>query len=168
VTAGDEERANDERGFHGDIIGLTEKWVRAFAHAGNTKSPRPLAVFCACPLALTKEQRFKRRRSNHNALKETPMTRTQFFTAVAEATGHKSKDVKAVFDSAFDVVMKQLPKDGKIPVGNLGFIKLVQRKARLGRNPATGEQIKIPAKTVVKFTVAAPIRAAFVKKKAKK
>ncbi len=95
------------------------------------------------------------------------MTRTQFFAAVAEHTGGKAKDVKATFESAYEVVMKTLPKEGKIPMGNLGFIKLVQRKARLGRNPATGEQIKIPAKTVVKFTVASPIRAAFVKKKPK-
>lgn len=95
------------------------------------------------------------------------MTRTQFFTAIAEASGQKGKDVKAMFEASYDVVMKHLPKEGKIPMGNLGFIKLVQRKARMGRNPATGEQIKIPAKTVVKFTVAAPIRAAFVKKKTK-
>jgi len=95
------------------------------------------------------------------------MTRTQFFAAVADHTGGKAKDVKAVFEAAYDVVMKTLPKEGKIPMGNLGFIKLVQRKARLGRNPATGEQIKIAAKTVVKFTVAAPIRRAFVKKKPK-
>ena len=95
------------------------------------------------------------------------MTRTQFFTAVAEATGHKGKDVKSMFEASYDVVMKHLPKEGKIPLGNLGFIKLVQRKARMGRNPATGEQIKIPQKTVVKFTVASPIRAAFVKKKTK-
>jgi len=95
------------------------------------------------------------------------MTRTQFFSAIAEASGMKTKDVKEMFNHAYDVIMKHLPKEGKIPVGNLGFIKLVQRKARLGRNPATGEQIKIPAKTVVKFTVASPIRAAFVKKKPK-
>jgi DNA-binding protein HU-beta len=95
------------------------------------------------------------------------MTRTQFYTAIAEKSELKAKDVKAVFESAYDVIMKTLPKDGKIPMGNLGFMKLVQRKARLGRNPATGEQIKIPAKTVVKFTVASPIRQAFMKKKAK-
>ena len=95
------------------------------------------------------------------------MTRTQFFAAIADQADLKAKDVKTVFESAYEVVMKTLSKEGKIPMGNLGFIKLVQRKARMGRNPATGEQIKIPAKTVVKFTVASPIRAAFVKKKMK-
>ncbi|MCC6808384.1 MAG: HU family DNA-binding protein [Deltaproteobacteria bacterium] len=95
------------------------------------------------------------------------MTRTQFFTAIAERTELKGKQVKAVFDTAYDVVLKNLQKEGKIPVGTLGFVKLVQRKPRMGRNPATGEQIKIPAKTVVKFTVAAPIRHAFTKKKPK-
>lgn len=95
------------------------------------------------------------------------MTRTQFYAAIAEQTEMKAKDVKNVFEAAHTVVMKTLAKEGKIPVGNLGFIKLVQRKARMGRNPATGEQIKIPAKTAVKFTVASALKSNFVKKKAK-
>ena len=61
----------------------------------------------------------------------------------------------------------RLKGEGKIPLGGLGAVKLVDRKARIGRNPATGEQIKIPAKTVVKLTPAKALKDLF-NKKAKK
>ena len=60
--------------------------------------------------------------------------------------------------------MKQLKNAGKIPLGGLGAVKLVDRKARIGRNPATGEQIKIPAKTVVKITPSKGMKDTFNKK----
>ena len=49
---------------------------------------------------------------------------------------------------------KEAKSVGKFTLPGFGILKLVQRAARMGRNPATGEQIKIPAKTVVKFSVA--------------
>jgi DNA-binding protein HU-beta len=72
--------------------------------------------------------------------------------------------VRAVFAAVEDVVMKRLKGEGKIPLGGLGAVKLVDRKARIGRNPATGEQIKIPAKTVVKLTPAKALKDTFNKK----
>ena len=80
------------------------------------------------------------------------MTQAQFFQAVAESSQVAKAQVRAVFAAVEDVVLKRLKNEGKIPLGGLGAVKLVDRKARIGRNPATGEQIKIPAKTVVKIT----------------
>ncbi len=79
------------------------------------------------------------------------MTQAQFFAAVSENSQVPKAQVRAVFASVEDVVKKTLKPGGKIPLGGLGAVKLVDRKARMGRNPATGEPIKIPAKTVVKL-----------------
>ena len=81
------------------------------------------------------------------------MTQAQFFQAVAEGSQVSKVQVRAVFQAVEEVVTKRLKAEGKIPLGGLGAVKLVDRKARIGRNPATGEQIKIPAKTAVKLTV---------------
>ncbi len=92
------------------------------------------------------------------------MTQAQFFQAVAEGSQVSKAQVRAVFAAVEDVVMKRLKGEGKIPLGGLGAVKLVDRKARIGRNPATGEQIKIPAKTVVKITPSKGMKDTFNKK----
>jgi len=92
------------------------------------------------------------------------MTQAQFFTAVAEKAGVSKKQVKDVFSATEDVILRQLKNMFKIPLGGLGAIKLVDRKARMGRNPATGEPIKIPAKRAVKLTPAKSLKEAFNKK----
>ena len=92
------------------------------------------------------------------------MTQAQFFQAVADGSQVSKAQVRAVFAAVEDVVMKRLKGEGKIPLGGLGAVKLVDRKARIGRNPATGEQIKIPAKTVVKLTPAKALKDTFNKK----
>ena len=92
------------------------------------------------------------------------MTQAQFFSAVAEASGVSKAQVRAVFTAVEETVMKTLKPGGKIPLGGIGAVKLVDRKARMGRNPATGEAIKIPAKTVVKLTPAKALKDKFNKK----
>ena len=92
------------------------------------------------------------------------MTQAQFFQAVAESSQLSKTQVRAVFTAVEEVVMKRLKGEGKIPLGGLGAVKLVDRKARIGRNPATGEQIKIPAKTVVKLTPSKSMKDTFNKK----
>ncbi len=92
------------------------------------------------------------------------MTQAQFFSAVAEASGVSKAQVRAVFTAVEETVIKRLKGEGKIPLGGLGAVKLVDRKARMGRNPATGEAIKIPAKTVVKLTPAKLLKDTFNKK----
>jgi len=92
------------------------------------------------------------------------MTQAQFFQTVAETSQVPKAQVRAVFAAVEETVMKRLKNEGKIPLGGLGAVKLVDRKARIGRNPATGEQIKIPAKTVVKITPSKSMKDTFNKK----
>jgi nucleoid DNA-binding protein len=88
-------------------------------------------------------------------------TKTQILTAIAEETGLSRKDVAAVFSSMSDLISRHVMKRGSgefsIPDCGIKVRRVVKprTKARMGRNPATGEEIKIaakPAKTVVKLT----------------
>ena len=92
------------------------------------------------------------------------MTQAQFFTAIAEGSQLSKTQVRAVFDAVTDLVGKRLKNEGKIPLGGLGAVKLVQRKARMGRNPATGEAISIPARQAIKVTPAKALKDLFNKK----
>lgn len=92
------------------------------------------------------------------------MTQAQFFQAVAESSQVGKAQVRAVFQAVEEIVSKRLKAEGKIPLGGLGAVKLVDRKARIGRNPATGEQIKIPARTAIKITPAKALKDTFNKK----
>ncbi len=92
------------------------------------------------------------------------MTQAQFFQAVAEASQVSKTQVRQVFQAVEEIVTKRLKAESKIPLGGLGAVKLVDRKARIGRNPATGEQIKIPARTAIKITPAKALKDVFNKK----
>jgi len=92
------------------------------------------------------------------------MTQAQFFQAVAEGSQVGKVQVREVFRAVEEIVTKRLKAEGKIPLGGLGNVKLVDRKARIGRNPATGEQIKIPARTAIKITPAKALKDTFNKK----
>lgn len=80
-----------------------------------------------------------------------PKTKSQIITAIAEDTGLTKKDVSAVIDSMVQMAYKEAKVGFTIP--GLGKLILVKRKARDGRNPATGEKIRIPAKKVLKFRI---------------
>ena len=82
------------------------------------------------------------------------MTKSQILAALAEKTNVSKKDVTALVDALVEMAYSEVKKSGEFAIAGLGKLVKVQRKARMGRNPATGEEIKIPAKTVVKFRVA--------------
>ncbi len=82
------------------------------------------------------------------------LTKAQLVTTLADATGLTKKDVSAVLANLTELAYAQASAASGFTLPGLGKLKLVKRKARMGRNPATGETIKIPAKKVVKFTVA--------------
>ena len=93
------------------------------------------------------------------------MTQAQFFAAVAEKAGISKAQSKAVFAAVEEVVLKNLKGAGKIPLGGLGAVKLQGGgRPRFGRNPATGEAIKSPPKTVVRIAPAKALKDAFNKK----
>ncbi|MFZ6015736.1 MAG: HU family DNA-binding protein [Patescibacteria group bacterium] len=82
------------------------------------------------------------------------MTKSQMLSALAEKTGMAKKDVAMLLDELTEMSYKEVKKSGEFTLPGIGKLVKVNRKARTGRNPATGETIKIPAKTVVKFRVA--------------
>jgi DNA-binding protein HU-beta len=80
------------------------------------------------------------------------MTKSQIVAAVAEATEITKKQAAEVIAALVALAYKNAKNSFTLP--GLGKLVLVNRKARMGRNPATGETIKIKAKRVVKFRVA--------------
>jgi DNA-binding protein HU-beta len=79
------------------------------------------------------------------------MTQTEIIGALAEKSGLKKTDVKGMFDSIAEMAAKEVKKNGEFTLPGFGKLVKATRKAREGRNPATGAVIKIPAKTTVKF-----------------
>jgi len=82
------------------------------------------------------------------------MTKSQTLAALAEKTGLSKKDVATLLEAMTEMAYKEVKSSGEFVVPGIGKLVKVNRKARMGRNPATGEEIQIPAKTVVKFRVA--------------
>jgi DNA-binding protein HU-beta len=83
-----------------------------------------------------------------------PITKAQLVGELAEKIGATKKDVGGFFDTLSDIACKETKKKGEFTLPGFGKLVLAKRKARIGRNPATGEEIKIKAKTVVRFRVA--------------
>jgi DNA-binding protein HU-beta len=80
------------------------------------------------------------------------LTKSQVVASIAESVGITKKQAGEVVETLVELAYKNAKNSFTLP--GLGKLVLVNRKARLGRNPATGEQIQIPAKRVVKFRVA--------------
>ena len=80
------------------------------------------------------------------------MTKSQVAEHMAEKTGVTKKTAALFLEELANLAYKQAKNTFTFP--GVGKLVLVNRKARMGRNPATGEAIKIPAKRVVKFRVA--------------
>lgn len=81
-----------------------------------------------------------------------PKTKNQILTEISEETNLPKKDVASVIDTMVQMAYKEANVGFTIP--GLGKLVVVDRKAREGRNPATGEKIQIPAKKVLKFRIA--------------
>ena len=86
------------------------------------------------------------------------LTKTQLVRHMAEKHELSNKQVAAFLDALAEVAIKETKKNGVFVVPGLGRLVKSNRKARIGRNPQTGEAIKIPAKTVVKFRVAKAVK----------
>lgn len=82
------------------------------------------------------------------------LTKSQIMQELAEKTGHTKKETVAFVEALTDLAYVQVKKSGEFVLPGIGKLVKVHRKERMGRNPATGEAIKIAAKTVVKFRVA--------------
>ena len=78
------------------------------------------------------------------------MNKKDIIKKVAENTGMTQKDVTAIVDIFVDAVMDSI-KDGKVSISGFGTFEVVERAARMGRNPKTGMGIEIPASKSPKF-----------------
>lgn len=79
------------------------------------------------------------------------MTKSQILAAMADSTGLSKKQVGEFMDKMVELAYKEVKKNGVFIVPGIGKMVKINRPARQGRNPATGQTIQIPAKTVVKF-----------------
>lgn len=91
------------------------------------------------------------------------MTKSQLLAQLAEGTGLARKDIAKTLDLLVETAYKQAKSTGEFALPGLGKLLKKQRAARLGRNPATGQQIQIPAKTVVKFRMSKMAKEAILK-----
>lgn len=82
------------------------------------------------------------------------MTQTQLMRTLAESCEVPNKTARLFLDTLASMAVSEVKKNGVFVLPGLGRLVRQERKARMGRNPATGESIKIPAKKVVKFRVA--------------
>ncbi len=91
------------------------------------------------------------------------MTKAQIIASLAESSDLSKKQVNAVMEAQMALAYEQAKNGYTIP--GIGKLVVVARKARKGRNPATGEVINIPAKKVLKFRVAKAAKDAISPKK---
>ncbi len=91
------------------------------------------------------------------------MTKTQIAEHLAKKVDIKKSQATAVLNEIAALAYKEAKNSFTLP--GIGKIALVKRKARTGRNPRTGESIKIPAKKAVKFRVAKAAKDAILGKK---
>ncbi len=96
------------------------------------------------------------------------MTQSQIVQTLADKCEVTKKVAQAMLASLASTAISEVKKNGLFVVPGLGRLVRVDRKARMGRNPATGQAIKIPAKKVVKFRVAKAAKDAIVPPKVKK
>lgn len=82
------------------------------------------------------------------------MTKSETLQALADKLGKTRKEVSEMLDAVVALAYAETKKSGEFTIPGLGKLQKKHRAARMGRNPATGEQIHIAAKTVVKFRVA--------------
>jgi DNA-binding protein HU-beta len=81
-----------------------------------------------------------------------PMSKSKIIAHISEEAEVSKKTAAKMLETLNDLALREAKKGFTIP--GLGKLVVVNRKARMGRNPATGESIKIPAKKVLKFRIA--------------
>jgi DNA-binding protein HU-beta len=91
-----------------------------------------------------------------------PMTKSQIVTHFAEKFELTKKTASGIIEEVAALAVSETKKTGSFTLPGIGKLVLVKRKARMGRNPATGKAIKIPAKTVVKMRIAKAAKEAIV------
>lgn len=93
------------------------------------------------------------------------MNKTELIDAIAKEANLSKKDAEKAVKAFTDTVSKELKKKGKVQLIGFGTFEVAKRAARTGKNPQTGDAIKIPAATVPKFKPGKALKDAVNKKK---
>jgi len=91
------------------------------------------------------------------------LTKSQVIAGLAEKSGMAKKDVKNFLDVLAGMAYSEVKTNGQFVLPGFGKMVKVDRKARVGINPATGEKIQIPAKTSAKFRLTKAAKEAILK-----
>jgi len=102
----------------------------------------------------------KTAKSAKAAKAQTTVTLRQLGDAIAEAHEMPKKQANALLSEMIDMIATHLKKGARIRIGGLGILQVRHRPARMGRNPATGEQIKIKASKKIAFRAAKELKEA--------
>ena len=86
------------------------------------------------------------------------MKKSEMIEALAKETGLTKTEVEKVFNGTFDLFKKELKKGNNVAVAGFGTFKISKRAARTGRNPQTGETIKIKASKSVGFKAGSALK----------
>jgi len=95
------------------------------------------------------------------------MYKRDFIKAAADKAGMSQSDFEKAYDAMVELIQETLSSGDKVQLTGFGTFKTSKRKARKGRNPATGEAISIPAKTVPQFSAGSAFKEAVAKSKKK-
>ena len=95
--------------------------------------------------------------------KKVPSTKSEIMAALAEAAGISKKQAVAAYDKLVEIAYAGAKQPKGIMLPGLGKMIKAKRKARMGRNPKTGEQMKIAAKTTAKFRLCKAAKEAVLK-----
>jgi DNA-binding protein HU-beta len=85
------------------------------------------------------------------------MNKAELIDALANEAGLSKSDAKKALETTIDVISKSLKKGDKVSLVGFGAFSIAERPARVGRNPKTGEEIKISARKAVKFKAGAEL-----------
>ena len=91
------------------------------------------------------------------------MNKTELIAAVAEKAGLTKKDAERVVSATFETITTSLVKGDKVQVSGFGIFEVKAREARIGRNPRTKEEIKIPATKLPAFKASKTLKDAVAK-----
>jgi DNA-binding protein HU-beta len=86
------------------------------------------------------------------------MTQSQLSTHLADKVGITKKQAKTTLEELTNLIVRELKREGSLRLAGVGIFRKRKTKARMGRNPATGEQIKISARTRLRFTPAKALK----------
>ena len=93
--------------------------------------------------------------------KGAKMNKKQLVAKISSTLGQSKADAERTFDSITTIILDALKNDDTVKIAGFGTYKVAKRKARVGRNPRTGEQIQIAASQKVKFLPAKALKEVF-------